>query len=64
MQDTKRSTRKREPVPPATGWQDGLCQDYDRKLHKWFASRLDARIVVRRFYGEQRVIAVVYQEKH
>lgn len=31
----------------ATGRNDGLCQDYNRKLHQWFASKLDARYVVR-----------------
>lgn len=28
---------------PATGWDTGLCQDYDRKLALWFATRLGAR---------------------
>lgn len=39
---------------PVTGWDTGLCQDYSRALSKWFASRLDARHVLRRFFGEQR----------
>lgn len=30
-----------------TGWNNGLNQDYNRKLHKWFASRMDARYVLR-----------------
>lgn len=30
-----------------TGWPPGLLQDDDRKLHKWFASRPDARRNVR-----------------
>ena len=30
-----------------TGWPAGLMQDDDKKLSKWFASRLDARRVVR-----------------
>lgn len=38
----------------ATGWDTGLCQDYNRKLALWFASRLDAREVVRRWFGEQK----------
>lgn len=37
-----------------TGWDTGLCQDYNRKLSLWFASRLDARAVLRRWFGEQR----------
>lgn len=37
-----------------TGWDTGLCQDYNRALSKWFASRLDARHVLRRVFGEQR----------
>lgn len=28
---------------PATGWDTGLCQDYDRKLALWFATRPGAR---------------------
>jgi hypothetical protein len=27
----------------ATGWDNGLCQDYHRGLGKWFADRLGAR---------------------
>ena len=38
----------------ATGWDTGLCQDYNRALSKWFASRMGARHVLRRFFGEQR----------
>lgn len=41
-------------LPPRTGWDNGLCQDYERGLALWFASRLDAREVVRRFFGDQR----------
>lgn len=37
-----------------TGWDTGLCQDYSRGLALWFASRLDARHVIRRWFGEQR----------
>jgi len=40
--------------PPPTGWDNGLCQDYCRGLSLWFASRLDAREVVRRWFGDQR----------
>ena len=39
----------------ATGRSDGLNQDYSRGIHLWFASRLDARHTVRRWFGEQRV---------
>lgn len=31
-----------------------LCQDYSRALSAWFASRMGARHVLRRFFGEQR----------
>lgn len=31
----------------STGWNNGSCQDYDKKLYQWFASRIDARWVVR-----------------
>lgn len=30
----------------ATGWTDGLSQDYDKKLARWFSSRLDSRYLV------------------
>lgn len=36
---------------PRTGWTDGLCQDYDRGLAKWFASRLSAREDVRKAFN-------------
>lgn len=32
----------------ATGWNTGLCQDYDRGLGRWFADRLGAREQLRR----------------
>jgi len=32
---------------PMTGYPPGLLQDDDPQLSKWFASRLDARRVVR-----------------
>jgi len=28
-----------------------LCQDLDRGLAKWFANRLDARVVLRRWWN-------------
>lgn len=37
---------------PKTGWPPGLLQDDDRKLSMWLASRLDARVVVRRVCAE------------
>lgn len=30
-----------------TGWPPGLSQDDDRKLNRWFASKPDARRIVR-----------------
>ena len=41
-------------TPRKTGWPPGLLQDDDRKLHKWFASRMDARRVVRQVCEEIR----------
>lgn len=35
-----------------SGRDDGLCQDYCRGLHLWFASRVDARHTVRRWFGD------------
>jgi hypothetical protein len=35
-----------------TGAPPGLLQDDSRKLHKWFASRLDARHVIRKNFGD------------
>ncbi len=37
-----------------TGWPPGLLQDDDRKLAEWFASRVDARWVVRKVCNEIR----------
>lgn len=31
-----------------TGWNNGLCQDYDRGLGRWFADRLGAREQLRK----------------
>lgn len=39
-----------------TGAPPGLLQDDSRKLHKWFASRLDARHVIRKNFGEPMTI--------
>lgn len=38
-----------------TGWNNGLCQDYCKKLAAWFSERLDARAVVMRWYGDLRI---------
>jgi hypothetical protein len=35
----------------ATGWDTGLCQDYDKSLSQWFASRTDARQTLRRWFN-------------
>ena len=37
---------------PRTGWKPELLQDDNRGLSMWFASRLDARAVVRRVCRE------------
>ena len=38
----------------STGWNNGLCQDYNKKLHKWFASRIDALWVIRNIFNKER----------
>lgn len=38
-----------------TGAPPGLLQDDCRKLHKWFASRLDARAVIRRWFTQTKI---------
>lgn len=37
-----------------SGRCDGLSQDYCRGLHLWFASRVDARWVVRKLFGGEQ----------
>lgn len=46
--------RKINLKPMPTGRNNGLCQDYCRKLSLWFASRIDARHTLRRWFGEKR----------
>lgn len=48
-----KSKVKRIESPRTTGAPPGLLQDDCRKLHKWFASRLDARVLIRRWFGKQ-----------
>ena len=36
-----------------TGWDNGLNQDYDKKLGRWFADRMDARQTVREVFKEK-----------
>ena len=53
------------PVMLKTGWPPALLQDDDRKLHKWFASLLDAREVVRKVCTEierKKMKIVVYSK--
>lgn len=52
MPKERRVSREDTPV---TGRTDGLSQDYNTKLHQWFASRIDARYTVRRWFGDQTV---------
>ena len=35
------------PPPPRTGWPPGMLQDDSRELSRWFASKPDARRLVR-----------------
>jgi hypothetical protein len=39
--------------PDPTGWNDGLCQDYDKGLSNWFSTRLTAKEDVRRAFPKQ-----------
>jgi hypothetical protein len=39
-----------------TGWPPGLLQDDDRKLSRWFASRLDAHYQLRKNMTKDEVI--------
>jgi hypothetical protein len=41
-----------------TGWPPGLLQDDSRPLSRWFASRPDARYVIRKLFGNQQVDVV------
>jgi hypothetical protein len=41
-----------------TGWPPGLLQDDCAKLSRWFASRPDARYVIRKLFGDP------YEPKH
>ena len=40
----------------ATGWNDGLCQDYDKGLGRWFANRLGARQQLRQDFEMTQVL--------
>lgn len=54
-------------MPKITGWPPALLQDDSRKLHKWFASRLDARETVRKVCAEierERMKTVVYSKEN
>ena len=42
----------------ATGWNNGLNQDYDRKLGKWFASKAGAREDVRKAMAQPSVDSI------
>jgi hypothetical protein len=46
--------KRTHPIPPRTGWPPGLLQDDCKKLSRWFASRIDARWVVRMVFGNQQ----------
>lgn len=48
-------TRCGGSVSTTTGWPPGLLQDDCKKLSQWFASRIDARHVVRQVCREIRL---------
>lgn len=39
-------------TPKPTGWDNHLCQDISKPLHKWFASRMDARHTLRQVFSK------------
>ena len=39
-----------------TGWDNGLCQDYDKGLGRWFANRLGARQQLRQDFKMTQVL--------
>jgi hypothetical protein len=41
-----------------TGWPAGLLQDDCSRLSRWFASRPDARYVIRMLFGDQQKLDV------
>lgn len=41
-----------------TGWDNGLCQDYDKGLGRWFANRLGARQQLRQDFKMTQLITV------
>lgn len=41
-----------------TGWDNGLCQDYDKGLGRWFANRLGARQQLRQDLRMTQLITV------
>jgi hypothetical protein len=50
--DTKKQKPFTRVTVPATGWSDGLLQDYNRALFQWFASRIDARECMRQAFAK------------
>jgi hypothetical protein len=38
------------------GIDEWLCQDLNKRLSKWFASRLDARWVIRKQHEQQQLL--------
>jgi hypothetical protein len=45
---------RRDTTGPRTGWPPGLLQDDNGLLFRWFASRMDARYIVRVMFGDYR----------
>ena len=41
-----------------TGWDNGLCQDYDKGLGRWFANRLGARQQLRQDFKMTQFITI------
>lgn len=48
----KEAKRREKMDIPRTGWPPSLLQDDSKELSKWFASRIDARYVIRKVFNE------------
>jgi hypothetical protein len=44
-----------------SGWNNGLCQDYDASLGKWFADRLGARQQLRVTINQGETMKMKYK---
>jgi len=50
---SKRDKNKAKSEPIVTGWDNGLNQDYNKKLARWFSEKPNARQEIRDLFGIQ-----------